>query len=158
MHVRWVLLVAGIAISAHAQTEVWLVGRGGDSWSTHADIAAGIDLTTPEILSPVVFSLEDNVIQVVQWESSPPKDFVSDGNGHIWDNAALAGAAENRSTTLVDGDATTSTGDRFKTFGVNQEGRIFFMDPGNLLPCQQHHLLPATNSAGRLYSLLRDCR
>ena len=135
MRVRWLLLVAGIAISAHAQTEVWLVGRGGDSWSTYADIAAGIDLTTPEMLSSVVFSLEDNVTQAVQWKNASPQDFVSDGNAHIWDNAALAGAAENRSSTLVDGDATTSTGERFKTFGVNQEGRIFFMDLGDLLPC-----------------------
>ena len=134
MRVRWVLLVAGIAISAHAQTEIWLVDRGGASWSTHADIAAGIDLTTPEILSPVVFSLADNVTQAVQWKNSPPKDFVSDGSGHIWDNAALTGAAENRSTILVDGDVTTSTGDRFKTFGVNQEGRIFFMDLGTSFP------------------------
>ena len=134
MRVHWVLLVAGIAMAAHAQTEVWVVGRGGDTWSTYADIAAGIDLTTPEILSPVVFSLEDNVTQAVQWENSSPQDFVSDGSGHIWDNAALAGAAENRSSTLVDGDATTSTGDRFKTFGINQEGRIFFMDLGTSFP------------------------
>lgn len=134
MRVRWILLVAGIAISAHAQAEVWLVGRGGDSWSTHADIAAGVDLTTPGILSPIVFSLEDNVTQAVQWKGSAPNDFVSDGNAHIWDNAALTGAAENRSSTLVDGDATTSTGERFKTFGVNQEGRIFFMDLGTSFP------------------------
>ncbi len=135
MRVCWFLLAAGIALSAHAQTtETWIIGRGGDDWGIHADVAAGVDLTKPGILSPAAFSLEDNVTQAVQWEDASTEDFIADGNGHIWDNAALAGSAENSSFTLIDGDPNTSTGDRFKTFGVNQEGRIFFMDLGTSFP------------------------
>jgi hypothetical protein len=117
--------------------EVWRIGLGGEAWAAHAGIAAGVDLTNPAILMPGAFAATDNVTRVIQWLAVPAENFVAEGKGHIWDNAAATGADSNATVTLVDGDSTTSTGDRFKTFGVSQSGRIFFMDLGASFPANR---------------------
>ena len=142
-----VFALAGVCIAAAAwsvQAEVWVIGRGGISWEAGADIAAGVDVRDPVVLSPTGFSEEDNVTQAIQWVDAPTEDFLAEGKGHIWDNAAMLGS----DLVLVDGDSTTSTGERFKVFGVNQTGRIFFMDLGASFPASQIVFFPSPEEKG----------
>lgn len=128
-------LVIGLVTSGH--TQVWVIGQGGAAWSAHADIAAGVDLTDASILGPAAFAEQENITQAITWVNVPTEDFIAEGKGHIWDNAAATGADSNATITLVDGDSTTSTGSRFRTFGINQTGRIFFMDLGASFPANR---------------------
>jgi len=144
-------LLTGIIPNADA--EVWVIGRGGERWGTYAEVAGGVDLTTPGVLGPAAFADADNVTRSIQWVNASPEDFIAEGNGHIWDNAAATGAGVNSTLTLVDGDGATSTGDRFSVFGVNQNGRIFFMDLGASFPANRVIFYPQpTNQDGYIRS------
>jgi len=127
------------AATLDVQAQVWVVGKGGYPWKDPADIMAGVVVENQAVLSPASFSLDDNVLQAIQWEASPTLDFVAEGGGHVWDNAAVEGS----SAMLVDGDSTTSTGERFKTFGIDQTGRTFFLDLGASFPANQIKFYPS---------------
>jgi len=126
-----------LASTTGLRAEVWVLGQGGQAWSAHAGVAAGLDLTDRTTLGPIAFAADENITQALSWVKSSPEDWVAEGVAHAWDNAAIAGAAENSALALVDGDATTSTGDRFTVFGVNQTGRIFSLDLGAAFPASR---------------------
>jgi hypothetical protein len=147
-----VLIWSITAIPVASQTGVWIVGMGGQSWEAPADVIAGLVVGADGELRPVNFELEDNVIGAITWADSRTVDFVSESQGHVWDNAASQGSA----AVIVDGDATTSTGDRFKTFGIDQTGRIFFLDLGASFPASQINFFPSPQGEGdfvRAYSI-----
>ena len=127
------------AIPVASQTDVWVVGKGGQAWEVPAEVIAGLVVGDDGELRPVNFGLEDNVIQAITWQDSRTVDFISESQGHVWDNAATQGSP----AVIVDGDATTTTGDRFKTFGIDQTGRIFFLDLGASFPASQINFFPS---------------
>jgi hypothetical protein len=133
--------LSGIAVSSQA-AEVWVIGKGGESWAARASVAAGVDMTDPKVLRPAVFTFADNITQAIEWVNVPTEDFVAEGKGHIWDNAAVTSVDSNATSTLVDADSSTSTGDRFKTFGISQTGRIFFLDLGTSFPANRIAFYP----------------
>ena len=77
-----------------------MIGEAGVSWEAQASMPAGVDLRDPVVLSPAGFSAEDNVTQAIQWVDARTVDFVAEGKGHIWDNAAALGS----DLVLVDGN------------------------------------------------------
>ncbi len=127
------------AIPVASQTDVWVVGKGGQSWEVPAEVIAGLVVGDDGELRPVNFGLEDNVIQAITWQDSRTVDFISESQGHVWDNAATQGSP----AVIIDGDATTTTGDRFKTFGIDQTGRIFTLDLGASFPASQINFFPS---------------
>ncbi|MFP6644387.1 MAG: FlgD immunoglobulin-like domain containing protein [Candidatus Latescibacterota bacterium] len=134
-----VLIWSVTAIPVVSQTDVWIVGKGGQSWEEPADVIAGLVVGADGELRPVNFELADNVIGAITWQDSRPVDLVSESQGHVWDNAAAQGSP----AVIVDGDASTTTGDRFKTFGIDQTGRIFFLDLGASFPASQISFFPS---------------
>lgn len=134
--------IATMAVESQAQ--VWIVGKGGQSWETPAKVMAGVVEGADGELRPVNFELTDNVIQSINWVDARTEDFISESSGHIWDNAAKEGSP----SVMVDGDITTSTGDRFKDFGIDQTGRIFFLDLGASFPANQIRFFPSPEGEG----------
>lgn len=133
------LVWALTALPATGQTDVWVVGKGGQSWEVPADVIAGLVVGAAGELRPVNFELDDNVIEAITWEDNRTVDFVSESQGHVWDNAATQGSP----AVIVDGDPTTTTGERFKSFGIDQTGRIFFLDLGASFPASQISFFPS---------------
>lgn len=135
-----IALIGSISsIPVASQTDVWIVGQGGQPWEAPADVIAGLIVGDDGELRPVNFELADNVIQAISWQDSRTFDFVSESQGHVWDNAAAQGSP----AVIVDGDPTTSTGGRFKEFGIDQTGRIFFLDLGASFPASQINIFPS---------------
>ena len=130
--------VATTAVESQAQ-EAWIVGKGGQSWETPAEVMAGVAEEAGQVLRPVNFELEDNVIRAITWKDGRTEDFISESSGRIWDNAAKEGSP----AIMVDGDSTTTTGNRFKDFGIDQTGRIFFLDLGASFPASQIRFFPS---------------
>ena len=95
---------------------------------------AGVVVGQGQVLGPASFSLDQNITQFIVWGVGAPSSFIAEGNGQVWNNSALGIAG---SEVLVDGDGTTSTENRFKEVGVNQRGRIFFLDLGASFPVSQ---------------------
>ena len=60
----------------------------------------------------------------ILWMDGQPEDFATEGQAYVWDRAAIKAS----NLVMVDEDSTTSTGARFKEFGVDQTGRIFYFD------------------------------
>ena len=133
------LVWALTALPATGQIDVWVVGKGGQSWEVPADVIAGLVVGAAGELRPVNFELDDNVIEAITWEDNRTVDFVSESQGHVWDNAATQGSP----AVIVDGDPTTTTGERFKSFGIDQTGRIFFLDLGASFPASQISFFPS---------------
>lgn len=130
--------VTAIAVESQAQ-EAWVVGQGGQSWATSAEVMAGVAEGADGGLRPVNFVLDDNVIRSITWIDARTEDFISESSGRVWDNAAKEGSP----AIIVDGDSTTTTGDRFKDFGIDQTGRIFFLDLGASFPASQITFFPS---------------
>ena len=133
-----------VAVAAEAQNQAWIVGKGGQSWETPADVMAGVVEGVDGELRPVNFELTDNVIQSISWVDGRTEDFISESGGHIWDNAAKEGSP----IVIVDGDNTTTTGERFKEFGIDQTGRIFYFDLGASFPANQIRFFPSPEAQG----------
>ena len=130
--------LAAPSVEVQAQ-EAWIVGKDGQSWKTPAQVMAGVAEEADQVLRPVNFELQDNVIQAITWEGGRTEDFISESSGRIWDNAAKEGSP----LIMVDGDSSTTTGDRFKDFGIDQTGRIFFLDLGASFPASQIRFFPS---------------
>ena len=135
-----VLLLLLWGFSASAYGDVWIVGSGGQSWEDPAETMAGVSINAQQYLGPASFTLEENVTQSITWNVGIPPDATVEGNGHVWNNSALGLSG---SDVLVDGDSTSTTGDSFKAVGVNQKGRIFFLDLGASFPASQIIFYPS---------------
>ena len=124
-----------------AQVESYRVGGDEDglSWESQAAVAGGVDLQNPALIRPIGLVETDNILRTLDWTDSPTLDFVTEGNAHIWDNAAIEGST----AALVDGDGQTSSGDRFKGLGTDQTGRIFFLDLGASFPVNRLMYFPS---------------
>ena len=120
--------------TAELRADVWGVGLGGQAWEEPAQTMAGVVVGAGQVLGPASFSLDQNITQFIVWGVGAPSSFIAEGNGQVWNNSALGIEG---SEVLVDGDGTTSTENRFKEVGVNQRGRIFFMDLGASFPVSQ---------------------
>jgi hypothetical protein len=147
-HLQIILLVSlTLFVDARvlAGLEVWIVGKGGQSWSSQGAVTAGIDLSSQQsAVRPIGFSAEENITRAIVWVAARPEDFTVEGNGYIWDNKPESAASQVASDlVLIDGDSLTSTGDRFKVFGVNQTGRIFDLDLGAPFPSNRIRFFPS---------------
>ena len=120
--------------TAELRADVWGVGLGGQAWEEPAQTMAGVVVGQGQALGPASFSLDQNITQFIVWGVGAPSSFIAEGNGRVWNNSALGIEG---SEVLVDGDGATSTENRFKEVGVNQRGRIFFMDLGASFPVSQ---------------------
>ena len=81
-------------------------------------------------IQPVEAHAANNIMRMVgEWNyRTPPKDYIKEGDGYVWDNAAIVVP----DSALVDGDPSTSTGDVFTKAGANQLGRTFYFDLGRV--------------------------
>ena len=79
--------VATTAVESQAQ-EAWIVGKGGQSWETPAEVMAGVAEEAGQVLRPVNFELEDNVIRAITWKDGRTEDFISESSGRIWSMTA----------------------------------------------------------------------
>ena len=132
-------LLATTAAPGHAQVRTWQVGAGGLSWASQSDIAAGVDVRRADILAPNDFATDDNIVAAVSWVDGETQDYRLEGQARVWDRAAV----KESNLILVDGDSTTSSGDRFKTPGDDQTGRIFLFDLGASFPAERIVFYPS---------------
>ena len=117
-----------------AQTEVWRIGTGGESWGAHGEIVAAVDVRGASALRPNGFTVDDNIVAAVTWEDAGtgPQSYVQEGQARVW--ARVADGQSN--LVMVDGSPSTSTGDRFQAPGARQSGRIFVFDLGASFPAE----------------------
>ena len=112
--------------------EVWVLGGSGFSWAELVQVRAQIDdQSSPGAMQIRGFTPDENIITSLSWGYGKPNDLVSEGSAALWDNTA---AKNSVSLTILDGDGLTGTGDIFKTAGVDQDGRTFFLDLGSRVP------------------------
>ena len=124
------VLACWLSAPLGAQVESYRVGGDGLTWASQVAVAGGVELQEPGLIRPIGLAETDNILGSLDWSDSPTLDFVAEGRAHIWDNAAIEGSA----AVFVDGDAETSSDDRFKGLGTDQTGRIFFLDLGASFP------------------------
>ncbi len=136
-----VLLCASCAWAQWLAADEWVLGGGGGfPWGELVQVRAQIDdQSSPGAIQIRGFTPDENIITTLSWAYGKPNDLVSEGNAVLWDNTA---ARNSISLSIVDGDATTSTADLFKTAGVDQDGRTFFLDMGSRVPADSLVFFP----------------
>lgn len=137
----WVVLaVAGVAAqAAHAEVRQWKAGSGGLSWDSQKLSATALSFGTPGTIQLASFKSSDNIIPQLQWLDEFPSDFIDEqAQAHIWDNISL----KQPNIPIVDGSDTSSTGDRFKRFGVSQTGTAIYFDLGTQFPASRIVFFP----------------
>ena len=118
----------------------WVLGGHGFSWEDLVQVRAQIDdQSSPGAIQIRGFTPDENIITTLSWAYGKPNDLVSEGNAALWDNTA---AKNSISLSIVDGEDTTSTADLFKTAGVDQDGRTFFLDIGSRVPADSLVFFP----------------
>ena len=149
-----IALFWGAAISGTAWAEVkqWRIGEGGLSWSEPERSSTAIDFSVPGAIQLVGFNSNDNIVQQLTWVEEFPADFIAERpDARIWDNIPL----KQSNLPIVDGDDTTSTGERFKRFGVSQAGTVFYFDLGAQFPVNRMVFFPrqtGADSEGRSFA------
>jgi len=132
-------LIGSLAHPAGGEVRQWQVGSGGLSWESQRLSATAVSFSTPEAIQLVGFKSQDNIIPQLQWLDEFPSGFVAEqAQAHVWDNISF----KQPNLPIVDGDDTTSTGERFKRFGVSQEGTILFFDLGTRFPANKIIFFP----------------
>ena len=136
-----VLLCASCAWAPWLAADEWVLGGGGGlPWGDLVQVRAQIDdQSSPGAIQIRGFTPDENIITTLSWAYGKPNDLVSEGNAALWDNTA---ARNSISLSIVDGDDTTSTADLFKTAGVDQDGRTFFLDMGSRVPADSLVFFP----------------
>ncbi len=136
-----VLLCASCAWAPWLAADEWVLGGGGGlPWGDLVQVRAQIDdQSSPGAIQIRGFTPDENIITTLAWKYGKPNDLVSEGNAALWDNTA---ARNSISLSIVDGDDTTSTADLFKTAGVDQDGRTFFLDMGSRVPADSLVFFP----------------
>ncbi len=131
----------------------WVLGGSGFPWGELVQVRAQIDdQSSPGAIQLRGFTPDENIITSLAWAYGKPNDLVSEGNAALWDNTA---AKNSISLSIVDGDDTTSTADLFKTAGVDQDGRTFFLDMGSRVPADSLVFFPrqeGTHANGKPFS------
>lgn len=125
--------------AAAGQVQTWRVGLDGRDWLAEADITAAVDTGPQGELHPSGFTASDNILRTLSWRDGSPSDYTQEGQPRVWDNAAIAAS----NVALVDGKPSTSTEDRFTKPGVNQTGRIFYVDLGASYPANRVVFYPS---------------
>ena len=124
------------------------------SWSNLEQASAGLDFSQPESIQLLGFDPENNITQhpSITWLSARPLRFLEErGEAYIWDNTTL----RQDQRVIVDGLDTTSTGDQFKDFGVQQDSRRFEFDLGTRIPVNRITFFPrpfGADNQGRPYN------
>ena len=121
--------------------EEWVLGgSSGFSWNDLVQVRAQIDdQSSPGSVQIRGFTPDENIIASLDWSYGKPNDLVSEGSAALWDNSA---AKNPMSLTIIDGDGATGTDDIFKTAGVDQDGRTFFLDLGSRVPADSLVFFP----------------
>lgn len=149
-------VVVAFALPSSGEVRTWVVGSGGESWTgreIRRDFTA-IDFGTADVIQLQGFKSTDNIMQQMKWASTRafPPDWVTErSEGYIWDNVPL----KKDNITIVDGDPSTSTEDRFKKFGEDQSLRVFNFDLGVRFPANRILFYPRQTGAdeeGRPFS------
>ena len=138
----FIVLFIYVLISAgplQAEVNVWVVGEGGLPWSEQSSMSAAVDFGRPEVIQPNGFTAGENIMKAIHWMDGRPDDFTIEGQAYVWDNAAVQAS----NLVMVDGDSLTSTGERFKAFGVDQTGRTFYFDLGASYPANRIVFYPS---------------
>jgi hypothetical protein len=134
------LLCALCSCAQWLAADEWVLGGHGFSWGDLVQVRAQIDdQSSPGAIQIRGFTPDENIITTLSWAYGKPNDLVSEGNAALWDNTA---AKNSTSLSIVDGDGTTSTADLFKTAGVDQDGRTFFLDIGSRVPADSLVFFP----------------
>jgi len=131
-------IIASSSGASWAETEIWHIGGRGLSWAVQSDVSAAVDFETNAV-KPRGFSPEENIVSTMEWLDGRPEDFVTEGQAYVWDNVAVRAS----NLVMLDGEGTTSSGERFKEFGVDQTGRIFYFDLGASYPAHQIVFYPS---------------
>lgn len=135
-----VLLCALCAWAQWVNADEWVLGGQGFSWGDLVQVRAQIDdQSSPGAIQIRGFTPDENIITSLSWAYGKPNDLVSEGNAALWDNTA---ARNSISLSIVDGDDITGTADLFKTAGVDQDGRTFFLDMGSRVPADSLVFFP----------------
>jgi hypothetical protein len=127
---------------ARAEVSVWRVGEGGLSWYDQRSTKnppAAVSFEHPEWIQPNGFVAGVNLTGDISFMDGQPEDFTVEGQAYVWDRAAIKAS----NLVMVDGEDTTSTGERFKKFGVDQKGRIFYFDLGASYPANRIVFYPS---------------
>ena len=144
--------VAALSETASAEVRQWTVGGDGESWASQEQTATGIDFSQPEVIQILQFNPQANITRQLSWSDQKPRDFVVErAQALVWDNTLL----KESDLVIVDGDPSTSTEDRFKEFGIEQDGRRFEFDLGSRIPVNRIVFFPrptGTDDRGRPYS------
>jgi hypothetical protein len=138
------LLVLPVAGPSWTQVRHWQVGAGGLTWESQGEIAAAVDLRQPDFVQPSGFTTADNIAAGLRWQDGVPEDFTLEGQPRVWDNAAVKAS----NLPMVDGDAGTSSGERFKGPGIDQTGRVFYFDLGASFPADRIVFYPSPAGQG----------
>ncbi|MBM3276615.1 MAG: hypothetical protein FJY95_00830 [Candidatus Handelsmanbacteria bacterium] len=117
----------------------WSVGGEGLSWESQQLSKTAISNAAEGAIQLVSFSSEQNIVPQLQWVDGFPSGYVVEqSQARIWDNISL----KQPNLPIVDGIDTTSTGDRFKRFGVSQQGTSIFFDLGTRFPANRIAFFP----------------
>lgn len=148
------LIMAGPGVAAE---RVWTVGVDGLDWSDWTQTSAAVDFpdgSGDEGIRMLSFVERDNIVEQLRWTATgTPQDYITKRpNGRVWDNNPLRDPLATLS--VVDGDSTTSTGDRFKQPGAIYEKTSLFFDLGTRFPVSRFSFFPrqtGTDAEGRPY-------
>ena len=145
----WIAAMSGIS---WGEVRQWKVGEDGESWASQELASTALDFSQAGIIKSLGFDPQNNITQQLSWVSARPIGFLEErAQAHVWDNTTL----RESQLVIVDGQDTTSTGDRFKEFGVQQSGRRFEFDLGTRIPINRILFFPrpfGVDDQGRPYS------
>ncbi|MCY3787482.1 MAG: hypothetical protein OXH63_01695, partial [Gemmatimonadetes bacterium] len=145
----WIAAMSGIS---WGEVRQWKVGEDGESWASQELASTALDFSQAGTIKSLGFDLQNNITQQLSWISARPIGFLEErAQAHVWDNTTL----RESQLVIVDGQDTTSTGDRFKEFGVQQSGRRFEFDLGTRIPINRILFFPrpfGVDDQGRPYS------
>ena len=97
-------------------------GGRGRSWKDDELHSTAISFDVAGAIQLVGFNPNDNIVRQLRWTEGFPLDFVSEvAEARVWDNVPF----KQTNAPLVDGDAQTSSENRFKEFGVLQAAGPF---------------------------------
>lgn len=139
-----VAVVAWGATAAEGEVRQWELGGAGRAWKDDELNSTAISFGTAGAIQLVGFNPSDNIVRQLTWSEGFPVDFVREvAEARVWDNVPF----KQTNAPLVDGDAQTSSENRFKEFGVLQAGRAFFFDLGTRLPINRISFFPRPQGA-----------
>ena len=132
----WIAAMSGVS---WGEVRQWKVGEGGESWASQELASTALDFSQAGTIKSLGFDPQNNITQQLSWVSARPIGFLEErAQAHVWDNTTL----RESQLVIVDGQDTTSTGDRFKEFGIQQSGRRFEFDLGTRIPINRILFFP----------------